>query len=121
MDLDVAHDGADREAGRRIASQLRRNSHQRRPGATPASIAASAADEYQDLRSPHAVDAARDLPPVQIPTPVVEVRGTPSAASTGATRASARRGMFALLGITAGSALLLTGRKRGQSVQVAMH
>jgi hypothetical protein len=130
----------------------------------PSSIAASAADEYQDLRSPDAkdaaaqatagqdlrspdavdaaahrgiyapdeqytlnrawgspdaVDAARDLPPVQLPTPVVEVDGSPSSGFDWGDAGIGAAGMFALFGIAAGMALLLTGRKRRHGIEVA--
>jgi hypothetical protein len=106
----------------------------------PSSIAASAADEYQDLRSPDAkdasegrglyadaasgpyvlergygspdaVDAARDLPPVQIPAPVVAT-GEPSGGFDWGDAGIGAAGMLALFSIAAGSALMLTGRKR---------
>ena len=64
----------------------------------------------RDYGSPDAVDAARDLPPVQIP--VVEPRDVSGFdwgdASIGAA------GMVGLFGIAGASALLLTGRKRRQ-------
>jgi hypothetical protein len=134
----------------------------------PSSIAASAADEYQDLRSPDAkdaardatagqqasqdlrspdavdaaahrgiyepdpgpyvltrdygspdaADAARDLPPVQVPAvSTVEVE-SPSGFDWGDAGIGAA-GMFALFSIAAGSALLLTGRRRRQGMTVA--
>ena len=146
----------------------------------PSSIAASAADEYQDLRSPDTVDAAeqrglheadrspyalnrgygspdaadaaRDLPPVThsapgiytdserrfvespevqqmvnriigeitAASPVVEVRG-PSGGFDWADAGIGAAGMLALLSIAAGSALMLTGRRRGRSAGVAAH
>jgi hypothetical protein len=131
----------------------------------PSSIAASAADEYQDLRSPDAkdaarvaeagqdlrspdavdaaahrglyastddryvlnrdwgspdaVDAARDLPPVQLPTPVVEVKGSPSSGFDWGDAGIGAAGMFGLFGFAAGSALLLTARRRRQAITVA--
>ena len=113
----------------------------------PSSIAASAADEYQDLRSPDAVDAAahrglyesdpeqyalnrdygspdavdaaRDLPPVQIPTPVVEVKGSPSGGFDWGDAGIGAAGMLALFSIAAGSALLLTTRRRREGIEVA--
>jgi hypothetical protein len=145
----------------------------------PSSIAASAADEYQDLRSadakdaalrgsrasygpeekyvldrgfasPDAADRARDLPPAQVPAegapgpfrdsertlvespevqqmlhdisreirPVVEVRG-PSGGFDWGDASIGAAGMLGLFSIAAGSALLLTARKRRHSVQVA--
>jgi hypothetical protein len=120
----------------------------------PSSIAASAADEYQDLRSPDAKDAARDLPSepvthsapgiytdserrlVESPevqqmvnriideitaaSPVVEVRA-PSGGFDWADAGIGAAGMLALLSIAAGSALMLTGRRRGGSAGVAAH
>jgi hypothetical protein len=69
------------------------------------------ADGYvlnREYGSPDAVDAARDLPPVQIP--VVEARDVSGFdwgdASIGAA------GVLALFAIAGASALLLTGRKR---------
>ena len=119
------------------------------PTPTPSSIARSAGDEYQDLRSPDAtdaaahrgiyapdggsyalnrdygspdaVDAARDLPSVQIPTPVVEVRGAPSGGFDWGDAGIGAAGMLALFSIAGGSALLLTGRKRRREVQVVTH
>jgi hypothetical protein len=108
--------------------------------------AASAADGYQDLRSPDAkdaarqagtapdsaayvldrnygspdaVDAARDLPPLQIPTPVVEVKGAPSGGFDWGDAGIGAAGMLALFSIAAGSILLLTGRKRRDGLRVA--
>jgi hypothetical protein len=108
--------------------------------------AASAADGYQDLRSPDAkdaareagtapdsgsyvlernygspdaADAARDLPPVQLPTPVVEVKGAPSGGFDWGDAGIGAAGMLALFSIAAGSLLLLTARKRRQGLMVA--
>jgi hypothetical protein len=117
------------------------------PAPPPSSIAASAEEEYRDLRSPDArdaaahrglyetdegshvlnrdygspdaVDAARDLPPVQIPAPVVEVRNLPSGGFDWGDAGIGAAGMLALFSIAAGSALLLTGRRRRRGVQVA--
>jgi hypothetical protein len=99
----------------------------------PSSLAAGAADEYQAMRSPDtspyvlnrdygspdAVDAARDLPPAQIPAPIVEVRDAPSSGFDWGDAGIGAAGMLALFGIAGGSALLLTGRKRRQQVRVA--
>ncbi|MGH2743089.1 MAG: hypothetical protein ACRDN8_11505 [Thermoleophilaceae bacterium] len=115
----------------------------------PSSIAAEAGDEYQDLRSPDAADAAehrglyeadrgpyvlnrdygspdavdagRDLPPVQIPAPVVEVRELPSGGFDWADAGIGAAGMLALFSIAAGSALLISGRKRRRGFRVAIH
>jgi hypothetical protein len=73
----------------------------------------------RDFGSPDAVDAARDLPPVTIATPVVEVPDAPSGFDWGDAGIGAA-GMLGLFGIAAGSALLLTGRKR-RGVSVATH
>jgi hypothetical protein len=117
----------------------------------PSSIAASATDEYQDLRSPDAVDAAehrglyepmpaergpyvlerdygspdaadaaRDLPPVQIPAPVVAA-GEPSGGFDWGDAGIGAAAMLALFSIAAGSALLLSGRRRRRGVRVATH
>ena len=113
----------------------------------PSSMAASAAEEYQDLRmpdtrdaaaasaasddqrpyvlqrdygSPDAVDAARDLPPVQIPAPVL-ASAEPASGFDWGDAGFGAAGMLALLSIAAGSALLLTGRKRRNHVRVATH
>jgi hypothetical protein len=97
----------------------------------PSSIAAGAADEYQALRSPDkgtyvlnrdygspdAVDAARDLPPAQIPAPAVEV-DSPSSGFDWGDAGIGAAGMLALFG-AGGSALLLTARKRRHGVRVA--
>jgi hypothetical protein len=99
----------------------------------PSSIAKDAAREYQALRSPDegpyvlnreygspdAADAARDLPPVQIPAPVVEVRDAPSSGFDWGDAGIGAAGMLGLFGIAGGSALLLVGRKRRHGVSVA--
>lgn len=69
--------------------------------------------------SPDAADAARDLPPVQIPAPVVEVRELPTGGFDWADAGIGAAGMLALFSIAAGSALMLTGRRRRRGVQVA--
>jgi hypothetical protein len=73
----------------------------------------------RDYGSPDAADAARDLPPVQVPTPVVEVSGAPSGGFDWGDAGIGAAGMLALFSIAAGSGLLLVGRKRRQGVQVA--
>jgi hypothetical protein len=73
----------------------------------------------RDYGSPDAVDAARDLPPVQIPAPVVQVRELPSGGFDWGDAGIGAAGMLALFSIAAGSGLLLVGRKRRQGVQVA--
>jgi hypothetical protein len=99
----------------------------------PSSIAKDAAREYQALRSPDespyvlnrgygspdAVDAARDLPPVQIPATVV--RDTPSSGFDWGDAGIGAAGMLALFGIGTGSALLIAGRRRRHGLSVATH
>jgi hypothetical protein len=75
----------------------------------------------RDYGSPDAADAARDLPPVQVPTPVVEVSGAPSGGFDWGDAGIGAAGMLALFSIAAGSALLLAGRKRRRGLQVATH
>ena len=53
-------------------------------------------------------------------SPVVEVRG-PSSGFDWADAGIGAAGMLALMSIAAGSALMLTGRRRGRSVGVAAH
>jgi hypothetical protein len=100
----------------------------------PSSIAQSDEKAYQDLRSPDAVkapftlnrdygspdavDAARDLPPSEIPAPVVDVDAPAGGFDWGDAGIGAA-GMLALFGIAGGSALLLSGRKRRHGVRVA--
>jgi hypothetical protein len=68
----------------------------------------------RDYGSPDAVDAARTLPPVQIP--VVEVRDVPSSGFDWGDAGIGAAGMLALFSIAAGSALMLTGRKRRHGI-----
>ena len=67
--------------------------------------------------SPDAVDAARDLP-VQT---VLLATSEPSGGFDWGDAGIGAAGMLALLAIAAGSALLLTGRRRQRTVQVAAH
>ncbi|MGH3240765.1 MAG: hypothetical protein ACRDNL_10305 [Spirillospora sp.] len=71
--------------------------------------------------SPDAVDAGRNLPPVQIPAPVVEVRELPSGGFDWGDAGIGAAGMLALFSIAAGSALLISGRKRRRGFRVAIH
>jgi hypothetical protein len=64
--------------------------------------------------SPDAADAARDLPPVQIP--VVEARNTPSSGFDWGDAGIGAAGMLAIFSIAAGTALLLTGRRRRHGI-----
>ena len=66
----------------------------------------------RDYGSPDAMDAGRNLPPVQVPTIVAD--GTPSAGFDWSDAGIGAAGMFGLFAIAAGSALLLTIRRRGQ-------
>jgi hypothetical protein len=68
----------------------------------------------RDYGSPDAVDAARNLPPVQIP--VVEVRDVPSGGFDWGDAGIGAAGMLALFSIAAGTALMLTGRKRRHGI-----
>jgi hypothetical protein len=73
----------------------------------------------RDYGSPDAADAARDLPPVQVPAvSTVEVQA-PSGGFDWGDAGIGAAGMFGLFGITAGLALLLTGRRRRQGIEVA--
>ena len=69
--------------------------------------------------SPDAADAARDLPPLQLPTPVVEVKTSPSGGFDWGDAGIGAAGMLALFSIAAGSMLLLTARKRRNGITVA--
>jgi hypothetical protein len=64
--------------------------------------------------SPDAVDAARDLPPVQIP--VLEARDVPSSGFDWGDAGIGAAGMLAIFSIAAGSALLLTARRRRHGI-----
>jgi hypothetical protein len=68
----------------------------------------------RDYGSPDTVDAARDLPPVQIP--VVEAHDVPSGGFDWGDAGIGAAGMLAVFSIAAGSALLLTGRKRRHGI-----
>jgi hypothetical protein len=67
----------------------------------------------RDYGSPDAADAARDLPPVQ--TAVLEPRDASGGFDWGDAGIGAA-GMLALFSIAAGSALMLTGRKRRHGI-----
>jgi hypothetical protein len=66
----------------------------------------------RDYGSPDAVDAGRNLPPVHIPTVVAD--SAPSAGFDWGDAGIGAAGMFGLFAVAAGSALLLTVRRRGQ-------
>jgi hypothetical protein len=66
----------------------------------------------QDLRSPDARDAARDRAPVQAPAPTVVVHELPQSTFDWGDAAIGAAGILALLGIAAGSTLLAINRRR---------
>jgi hypothetical protein len=63
----------------------------------------------QDLRSPDARDAGR---PIQVPTPVVEIRAAPGSGFDWGDAGIGAAGALALLSIAGGLALLAGGRRR---------
>jgi hypothetical protein len=75
----------------------------------------------QDLRSPDARDAARDLPRVVVSPPLVEVREAPSGGFDWGDAGIGAAGTLGLFSIAAGSALLLTGRRRRGALRTATH
>jgi hypothetical protein len=75
----------------------------------------------QDLRSPDARDAARDLPRVVVSPPLVEVREAPSGGFDWGDAGIGAAGMLGLFSIAAGSALLVTGRRRRGALRAATH
>jgi hypothetical protein len=70
--------------------------------------------------SPDAAEAARDLPPVEVPTTVVELP-EPSGGFDWGDAGIGAAGVLGLFSIAAGSALLLVSRRRRRGVQVAAH
>jgi hypothetical protein len=72
----------------------------------------------RDYGSPDAADAARNLPPVQVPAPTIEVRG-PSGGFHWGDAGIGAAGMLALFSIAGGSALLLGGRRRRAAFRAA--
>jgi hypothetical protein len=74
--------------------------------------AAAAAEEqaYQDLRSPDTRDAGRT--PVEVPTPVVEIREVPGSGFDWGDAGIGAAGMLALFSIAAGLALMVGARRR---------
>jgi hypothetical protein len=75
----------------------------------------------REYGSPDAGDAARDLPPVATPAPVVQVRDVPAGGFDWGDAGVGAAAMLALFSIVAGSALLVTGRRRGRNVRLATH
>ncbi len=89
----------------------------RSPDARDAAPAATA--QYSDLRSPDARDAGR--PPVQVATPIVEIREVPGSGFDWGDAGIGAAGIVALFGIAAGVALLVGTRRRRRGFQVAAH
>ena len=81
--------------------------------------AAAAAEHYQDLRSPDARDAGR--PPVQVPTPVVEIREVPGNGFDWGDAGIGAAGLLALLSIAGGVTLLAVGRRRRRDLGAPAH
>jgi hypothetical protein len=87
------------------------------PDALDAAPQPAGRDEYalnRNYGSPDAVDAARDLPPVQ--TAVLEPRDASSGGFDWGDAGIGAAGMLAIFSIAAGSALLLTGRRRRHGI-----
>jgi hypothetical protein len=109
------------------ASAAAQSQDLRSPDARDAAAAAQA-QSYQDLRSPDARDAgqaaqvtqdlrspdARDVgrTPVEVPTPVVEIREVPGSGFDWGDAGIGAAGMLALFSIAAGLALMVSGRRR---------
>jgi hypothetical protein len=74
--------------------------------------------EYLDLRSPDARDAGRT--PVDLPTPVVEIREVPASGFDWGDAGIGAAGMLALFSIAAGLALMVGARRR-RGFQVSAH
>ena len=75
----------------------------------------------QDLRSPDAQDAARNLPPASTPASVIEVREVPSSGFDWGDAGIGAAGMLALLSIAADSLLLVGGPKRRSGASATAH
>jgi hypothetical protein len=75
----------------------------------------------RDYGSPDAADAARDLPPVHIPAPVVTVTRSPSGGFDWGDAGIGAAGMLGLFSIAAGTALVVTGRRRRGTPRTATH
>jgi hypothetical protein len=73
----------------------------------------------QDLRSPDARDAGR--PPVEVPTPVVEIREVPGSGFDWGDAGIGAAGLLALLSITGGVTLMALGRRRRRGSEVPAH
>ena len=95
------------------AAELQGYQDLRSPDARDAAAAAEL-QGYQDLRSPDARDAART--PVEIPTPVIEVREVPGSGFDWGDAGIGAAGMLALFSIAAGLGLMVGRRRRGFQV-----
>jgi hypothetical protein len=76
-------------------------------------------EEYQDLRSPDARDAGRESPPVQ--QPIVEIREVPANGFDWGDAGIGAAGILAMVTIAAGLTLMVSGRRRRREVQVPAH
>jgi len=74
----------------------------------------------REYGSPDAADARRDLPPANVRAPIVEVSERSGGFDWGDAGIGAA-GMLALLSIAAGSALLVSGRRRRRGFQAVTH
>ena len=91
----------------------------RSPDARDAAVQAAETQVAQDLRSPDAREAGRISPPVQ--TPVVEVREVPANGFDWGDAGIGAAGILAMLSIAAGLTLMLGARRRRRAVQVPAH
>ena len=96
----------------------RRYSDLRSPDARDAATA-STQTAYQDLRSPDARDAGR--PPVEVPTPVVEIREVPGSGFDWGDAGIGAAGLLALLSIAGGVTLMVLGRRRRRGSELPAH
>jgi hypothetical protein len=83
--------------------------------------AGTVTEPRQDLRSPDARDAARELPRVVVSPPAVEVREAPSGGFDWGDAGIGAAGALGLFSLAAGSALVVTGRRRRSALRVAAH
>ena len=90
----------------------------RSPDARDAAQAAKV-EVAQDLRSPDARDAGRT--PVEVPTPVVEIREVPSSGFDWGDAGIGAAGILALLSIAGGLTLMSTSRRRRGGTEMPAH
>jgi hypothetical protein len=90
----------------------------RSPDARDAARAAKV-EVAQDLRSPDARDAGRT--PVEVPTPVVEIREVPSSGFDWGDAGIGAAGILALLSIAGGLTLMSTSRRRRGGTEMPAH